>query len=307
GTFTVQMASYCPPPFLRPVGRLTISAFQALTGASLAGGLLSSSCCVVQLVLNHLQLGCAGFAVLTPWRTHFRTLTLLALGHLFYRDGVSRRSMLTMALSLSLMFSQDVVRYSNTASGFPRLKAPPSSAPASPASGSSDLQSSLPQTDSSDGLYSRVSLDATQATSVEPRVSDAAPASSATNSDTIGAKQDPLAPPKDKTTSASGGGLASQGSSPTAPESVTRNQPKAEAKTLYLRFEVEGIKCEGCAARLKAALLRQPGVIGCGVDFGGKQVQVWGRVGDMKPAMVHAAMRLVDLSYKPTLVESWEV
>jgi hypothetical protein len=31
-------------------------------------GLLSSSCCVIQLGLNAMSLGCAGFSILTPYR-----------------------------------------------------------------------------------------------------------------------------------------------------------------------------------------------------------------------------------------------
>ena len=33
------------------------------------GGLLCSSCCIVQLLLNSFSVGCAGFAVLTPYRS----------------------------------------------------------------------------------------------------------------------------------------------------------------------------------------------------------------------------------------------
>ena len=36
--------------------------------AAIIGGLLCSNCCALQLVLNYLGLGCAGFAILSPFR-----------------------------------------------------------------------------------------------------------------------------------------------------------------------------------------------------------------------------------------------
>mmetsp|Transcript_34901 Transcript_34901/g.81632 ORF Transcript_34901/g.81632 Transcript_34901/m.81632 type:complete len:309 (+) Transcript_34901:63-989(+) len=53
------------------------AARDALVGTAL--GLLSSSCCVLQLVLNSFSLGCAGFAALDAWRTPARVLTLTVL------------------------------------------------------------------------------------------------------------------------------------------------------------------------------------------------------------------------------------
>lgn len=46
---------------------------------ALLGGLAGSSCCLLQLLLNALGLGCAGFAALTPWRPVFVALTCAAL------------------------------------------------------------------------------------------------------------------------------------------------------------------------------------------------------------------------------------
>ncbi|KAL2916312.1 hypothetical protein HK105_204068 [Polyrhizophydium stewartii] len=71
--------------------------------------MLASSCCVVQLVLNALSVGCAGFAVLTPYRLPF---TGVALGLLI---ASSRKSVWTPAttamagLSVALMASPDLV------------------------------------------------------------------------------------------------------------------------------------------------------------------------------------------------------
>jgi copper chaperone CopZ len=56
-------------------------------GAALAGGLLASSCCVVQLVLNIFSIGCAGFnTILGPYRWFFLLFALGGLGYSFYTD-----------------------------------------------------------------------------------------------------------------------------------------------------------------------------------------------------------------------------
>ncbi|GAB5034364.1 Hypothetical protein NocV09_01801390 [Nannochloropsis oceanica] len=49
--------------------------------AATVGGLLSSSCCAVQLVLNSISVGCAGFAVLDRFRPLFLFLTFSSLAY----------------------------------------------------------------------------------------------------------------------------------------------------------------------------------------------------------------------------------
>lgn len=49
--------------------------------AATVGGLLSSSCCAVQLFLNYLSVGCAGFAVLDRFRPLFLCLTFSSLAY----------------------------------------------------------------------------------------------------------------------------------------------------------------------------------------------------------------------------------
>merc|ERR1712159_126527 len=58
--------------------------------SAIVAGLLSSSCCLLQLgvnllaTLNVAHIGCAGFnKVLGPWRLHLRTLTFGWLGYLW--------------------------------------------------------------------------------------------------------------------------------------------------------------------------------------------------------------------------------
>ena len=49
--------------------------------AATVGGLLSSSCCAVQLLLNSISVGCAGFAVLDRFRSLFLCLTFSSLAY----------------------------------------------------------------------------------------------------------------------------------------------------------------------------------------------------------------------------------
>jgi copper chaperone CopZ len=81
---------------------------------ALAGGLLASSCCVIQLALNATSLGCVGFSALTPYRGFFRTLTGACLAYLLLVQGPSRRTLATVALSIALMVSQDAVAMHNS-------------------------------------------------------------------------------------------------------------------------------------------------------------------------------------------------
>lgn len=55
-------------------------------GLAVLGGLLSSSCCVLQLFLNALSVGCAGFSALTPYRPLFLALTASSLGATHWRN-----------------------------------------------------------------------------------------------------------------------------------------------------------------------------------------------------------------------------
>lgn len=136
--YCINMACRCQGglPSAKPVPSSALFSM----AVSLLGGLGASSCCVLQLALNAVGLGCAGglgfghgvwapngglgtalcatcvaalcdtpagFAVLTPYEPIFKGITLAALAHLLLRDGFSnRRALLTTALSLGLLFSQ---------------------------------------------------------------------------------------------------------------------------------------------------------------------------------------------------------
>jgi copper chaperone CopZ len=95
--------------------------------SAILAGLLSSSCCVLQLglnllsTLNVIHLGCAGFnKVLGPWRLHLRTLTLAWLSYQWFGNLRSsdcckprrRRLIFSTVLCLSLMFLPEILKWS---------------------------------------------------------------------------------------------------------------------------------------------------------------------------------------------------
>jgi len=77
------------------------------------GGLLASSCCVIQLGLNTMSLGCAGFSVLTPYRPVFLSMTGIFLGTLFFRQGMNKNTLTTSAIALTLTLSPEMVKMWN--------------------------------------------------------------------------------------------------------------------------------------------------------------------------------------------------
>jgi copper chaperone CopZ len=82
----------------------------------LVGSLLASSCCVVQLVLNALSLGCAGFAALDRFRPFFLSTTLgtlLLRAHLEHRAGVLAPRPLSWTAALVLSFLPEILRWRN--------------------------------------------------------------------------------------------------------------------------------------------------------------------------------------------------
>ncbi len=72
----------------------------------LIGGLLVSSCCLVQLFLNAFGIGCAGLnTLLLPYRPLFISLTVISLTYSFFRYHPSKwhfAAIVTFTLVLSL-------------------------------------------------------------------------------------------------------------------------------------------------------------------------------------------------------------
>lgn len=164
---------------------------------AVVSGLLASSCCVVQLLLNALSLGCAGFSLLTPYKPWFRALCCMSVGQLVWRNGLNRRVLATCAISAFLMVSEELLSMYNTGAV---------------------------------GLILRTKLLS------------------------IAGRQQPALPGESHTHVA--------------------YAEKTDNTELY-QFLVEGVKCEGCALRLKQYMLQQPGVRDCNVYFANKSLDVW--------------------------------
>ncbi|KAF9206143.1 hypothetical protein BGZ59_000109 [Podila verticillata] len=85
--------------------------------SALAIGLLSSSCCVVQLVLNAFSIGCAGFSVLTPLRPVFLAISFGLVLYTVAKYRFSARTFVTLLITLGLTIMPELVAVVNQSSG----------------------------------------------------------------------------------------------------------------------------------------------------------------------------------------------
>ncbi|CAG8695964.1 24643_t:CDS:1 [Cetraspora pellucida] len=77
-------------------------------------GLLSSSCCIIQLILNMFSIGCAGFSLLTPYRPVFLSFTAILIITTIFQYGVrSKRTLVTVLISILLCTSPEFVSFYN--------------------------------------------------------------------------------------------------------------------------------------------------------------------------------------------------
>ena len=90
-----------------------MTAFSWVNG--LIGGLLISSCCVIQLLLNLFGIGCAGLnTLLLPYRPVFISLTVISLTYAFWRSRPSKWHFATvLTVTLLLSFSPEILRTYN--------------------------------------------------------------------------------------------------------------------------------------------------------------------------------------------------
>lgn len=86
---------------------------------STIGGLLSSSCCVIQLALNLFSIGCAGFSILDPYRPFFLVATFTSLIasqlylHRSFYSFLELRFIFLIALASTLVISPAIVQHLN--------------------------------------------------------------------------------------------------------------------------------------------------------------------------------------------------
>ncbi|CAF1146690.1 unnamed protein product [Rotaria sordida] len=81
----------------------------------LIGGLLISSCCLIQLFLNLFGIGCAGLnTLLVPYRSLFISLTIISLTYSFFRYRPSKwHFTIVIIFTLILSFSPELLRIYN--------------------------------------------------------------------------------------------------------------------------------------------------------------------------------------------------
>ena len=94
------------------------------TGLSSVAGLLSSSCCLLQIMLNALSVGCAGFnTVLGPVRPYFMALALTLQGLMwqavFAEAAPIEPALQSTALTLCLTFLPEALNAAMQASAVP--------------------------------------------------------------------------------------------------------------------------------------------------------------------------------------------
>ena len=81
----------------------------------LVGGLLISSCCLIQLFLNLFGIGCAGLnTLLSPYRPLFISLTVISLTYSFFRYRPSKwHFTIIVIFTIFLSLSPEILRIYN--------------------------------------------------------------------------------------------------------------------------------------------------------------------------------------------------
>ncbi|KAF9274112.1 hypothetical protein BGZ68_000932 [Mortierella alpina] len=107
--------SHSPPRLSRNHGAPSSSSSSSSSSylSAAAVGLLASSCCVIQLVLNLFSIGCAGFSILTPLRPVFITISAGLILYTVYKYRWSSRTAITLALTLFLTATPEMVALHN--------------------------------------------------------------------------------------------------------------------------------------------------------------------------------------------------
>ncbi len=271
------------------------------------------------------------------------------------REGLTRRTALTLLLCTSLAFSQDIVRHYNLSpSGqqTKRLRLPSgawqrlvSFVRARQQQQHSEQQQQQQQQDKTPGSNVAAALAAEAAythsgvasaskvkeangrregathghsdTSRQPDQGPGVAAGSETSSSSSSLPDSSSSSSSSPDTGLSGGSVSADAEHPglgpfqapvphgsSSSSSSDQGEGGGPAGVLYMRLRVDGIKCEGCAARLKAALLAHPGVGRAAVDYGAREVRLWGDAGRVSEAGVVGAVQWVDLGYRVTVLES---
>ncbi|KAF9922328.1 hypothetical protein FBU30_007593 [Linnemannia zychae] len=205
--------------------------------SAIAVGLLSSSCCIIQMVLNLMSIGCAGFSVLTPYRPLFLAISSLLVLYTLYKYKWSSRSAITLALVLTLTTTPEMVAMYNQSSTGSLQRIP----------------------DSSKGPLSILHL--------SPLIDNVQRAIPSFLTSLRGAADNK---PKDVVPSA-------MASSQDASQEQGGIESIAGDIFIKYVVQIEGMACEACASRLRQHFSRQAGIERANVFFSDKKLVLWTR------------------------------
>ncbi|KAG0261284.1 hypothetical protein DFQ27_003071 [Actinomortierella ambigua] len=223
----------------------TSSSLQSYLYAALMG-LLTSSCCIIQLVLNAFSIGCAGFSVLTPFRPVFLSLSISMIIYNIVKYGRSRplQTLITILIVTTLSLSPELVAHKNHGGHLM-----PSSTWWSSLSSVSSWGVQLTLWSSLSSTSKRQPATENGACVADP------PSASPSILDTL---LDHSAQANVK-----------------APKAASDDDLSKGSPLNVYKVRVEGMKCEACANRLQSAFLAQPGVKKCTVHFQDKHLYLW--------------------------------
>ncbi|GJJ72362.1 hypothetical protein EMPS_04719 [Entomortierella parvispora] len=246
--------------------------------SALVLGLLSSSCCVVQLFLNLFSIGCAGFSVLTQFRPLFLSISGLLMLYTLFKYRFSARTVLTLAITLFLTATPEMVSVYNQSSSLSPLIQLNNNLSIGPFYIWSTVTKQLAGINKATTIKMADTLEFCGVTKAQP---GAAEPKCGDGGDS-GAQLGPLS---------------------SAPVDVSF-EPKALIK---YEIHVEGMACEACANRLRQHFKNRPGLAGVSVFFKDKKLVLWTTGGQKGGLMlsekaIQEMVAQVDLKYSAQLL-----
>lgn len=232
-------------------------------------GLLSSSCCLIQLALNLMSVGCAGFSVLTPYRPLFLAFSSLLVLVTIYKYRWSSRTALTLALVLTLTTTPEIVAVYNQSSTGSLHRLPDTFLLA--ASSSLRLPTFLENVQWSIPAFL------------------AGPSGMMTHDEPIAAAPEPVQP-SSQDRGVGSGGLGSSGTD-----------------GMFMKYvvQIDGMACEACASRLRQHFSRQEGIERANVFFDEKKLVLWTQAGSgsmmLSERVIQDLVGQVDIKYTARL------
>jgi len=247
--------------------------------SALALGLLSSSCCVVQLFLNLFSIGCAGFSVLTQFRPLFLSISSLLILYTIFKYRFSTRTVLTLAITLILTATPEMVSVYNQSSSLSPLILVSSNLSIGPFPLWSTVTNRVSGVKKTATIKMADPVEFCGVAALSKTQAAATPKCSGGGSD---AKSDPLS---------------------SVPADIS-HEPKALVK---YEVRVEGMACEACANRLRQHFKNQPGLAGVSVFFKDKKLVLWttGGLGGglmLSEKAIQEMVAQVDLKYSARLM-----